>query len=142
MRYKEPFCLTKRRGIWQYYCYDEKGNRRKYSTGQKQKGKAVEVCIRLYNEDRLVQKPKRKKAPASHAPSGDSPLFRNYARGFWAQDSKYHDYKIHIATPTKEGSDPLGEFENSHEIFQKRQSEQTKRNFTTRYLISLVAESK
>lgn len=89
MRYKEPFSLTKRYGIWYYYCYNNEGKRLRFSTGQKQKGKAVEVCIRLYNEGKLVQKPKLKKAPACHAPSGDPPLFRNYARGFWSQDSKY-----------------------------------------------------
>jgi hypothetical protein len=32
----------------------------------------VEVCLKLYKEGKLVQKPKRKKAPACHAPSGGS----------------------------------------------------------------------
>lgn len=65
---KNYYTLMKSDGIWEYYCYDERGKRVHRSTGRKKRAEALEVIEERIAEDELVYPAGYKRRKNSRAP--------------------------------------------------------------------------
>ena len=79
MRHHEPFTIIKRGKVYYYYCYDSYGVRRRFSTGQTNRIKAIRICMQLAEKGELMRV----------SASATSLTFSDYAKGWWTAECRY-----------------------------------------------------
>lgn len=85
---KNYYTLMKSDGIWEYYCYDEKGRRVHRSTGRKKRAEALEVIEERIAEDELVYPAgyKRRKNSRVPSPLNKASLMKDFCADLFVYD--------------------------------------------------------